>query len=73
MSEHRQAAIGGPWPFFPRSVPIEFDAVAVWVLQAKSLAHAVIGRAFERNVSAPQAEQRIRQRSAIRIEDGNMV
>ena len=36
-------------PLFAGTIPVEFDAILIWITQVKGLTHPVIGRAIERN------------------------
>jgi hypothetical protein len=36
-------------PLFAGTIPIQFDAILIWITQVKGLTHPVIGRAIERN------------------------
>src|SRR5829696_1216838 len=70
---HRQLAVRRTRPLLLRPIPIELDAIVIWVAQIECLAHAVVGGAVERNLRRDQAAERIRQNRTRRIENCQMV
>src|SRR2546426_4308641 len=71
--EHRQFAIPGAGPPFPRPIPVELDTVFVGISQIERLAHAVIGGAVERDAGIDQPAQRVGQCGTGGIENSQMV
>jgi hypothetical protein len=61
--------IGGPRPFFARSIPIKFEAVFIRIAQIERFADAVVRRAIERNARALEAKQSVSQLSTRGIEN----
>jgi len=56
------------WP-----IPIKLDPVVIGIAQIKRFAHAVIGGALERTVGGNHTPQRVGDRGAGRIEQGEMI
>ena len=69
----RQLALGGPWPFGGRTVPVELDAVAVGVAQVERLADAMVGSALKRDARGAQTAESVGERGAGRVEDREVV
>ena len=53
--EHGYSSVGRTRPQFVGTIPIQFDAILIWITQVKSLANPVIGRPIEHNTRFNQA------------------
>ena len=69
---HGEFAIGITRPFGRSAVPIQLDAALIGIAQIKGLAHAVIGRAVNRDARCHKPTLRISELCAIRIECGGV-
>lgn len=70
---HLEFAFGITRPIYGIAVHVEFEAVAIGVLEVERLADAVIGGAIERDLMLDEAAQGIGERWAIGIEDGDVI
>ena len=71
--EHFHATGSRARPLFARAIPIQFDAVFVWIAEIERFAHAVVGRAVERDTRPDQALKRVSQLRAGWIENREMI
>src|SRR6185503_11690124 len=60
-------------PLIPRSVAIQFNAIAVRIAQVDGFADAVIGRAFDGHAVIEQALESARQLEAVRIKNREVI
>ena len=60
-------------PLLFGAIPVQFDAVAFRVAQIDGFAHAVVGRAFERNLRHEHSAKSFRERGARGIHDRGVV
>ena len=73
MAEHGEFTGVGAGPFGGGAVAVEFDAVLVGVAQIEGFAHAVVGRAFERDAGGDEAAQGVGERGAVGIKNRGVV
>ena len=71
--DHGERAVGIPRPFLLRPVPVELDAVLVRIAEIERFADAVVARAVELDAGLDQPAERIGERGARRVEDGDVV
>jgi hypothetical protein len=69
---HGEAPVGATRPVLLIPIPIELDAVAVWVAQVQRFADAVVARAVEPDAGVDEAAQSVGEQRTRRIEDGDM-
>ena len=70
--EHRERSVRRARPLLLRPVAIELDAVLVGIAQIKRLADAVIAGAVELDAGLRSRDQRVGQRRARRVENGDV-
>src|SRR5206468_478278 len=70
---HRQSSIGCSRPLVFRSVPVEFDAVLVGVVEVEGFADAVIAGAVELDAGRDQSAEGVGEGGACRIENGEVI
>ena len=73
LRHHRERPVGGARPLLLRAVAIELDAVLVGVAEIERFADAVIAGAVELDAGLDQPAERVGERRARRVEDGDVV
>lgn len=73
IGEHLQRPVGLFRPFLFRSVPVELNAIVVWIAQVEGLADPVIARTLEGDLGDDQPSQSIGQQPPGRVKNGGMV
>ena len=73
MRVHHQCTVFIPRPVAPRTIPIQFDAVLIWVVEIQRFTDAMIRGAVECNPSLLQSVESVCQCGAIRIQNGDVV
>src|SRR5712691_2602920 len=70
---HRQLAVRRARPLVMGPIPVELDAVVIWISQIERFADTVIGCAVERDARVDQPPQGVTQRGTGRIQDGEVI
>ena len=71
--EHGEVAAAVARPLVAGPVPVELDAVSIWIAKVESLADAVIGGAIEWDMGAIETKQGIREGGAGGVDESEVV